>query len=86
MKKGIVRKNKEVTNFQILTAIGELSQAVGSKFERVDFRFDEVAHEFKRVHRELGDLQYQITRVESLLLQNHEKRIKAIEQKLGLEV
>jgi len=71
-------KGERKSNQSVLDAISELAQAVGAGFDKVDKRFD-------RVDKRLVDLQDQINRIETYILQDHQRRLETIEHKLGIE-
>ncbi|HEY4475514.1 MAG TPA: hypothetical protein VJB92_02205 [Candidatus Paceibacterota bacterium] len=69
---------EKINNQSVLDAISELALAVEAGFDKVDKRFD-------RVDKRLVDLQEQINRIETYILQDHQRRLETIEHKLGIE-
>ena len=69
---------------RVLNALADLSGAVGKGFDRVHERFSEVGDRFNKVDQQLLEMRGQLDRIESMILRDHEERLHAIEEKLGL--
>lgn len=86
------KQNKEE---EILQALGGLTEAVGSRFDKVDDNLGEIRKDatalrgdmndqFRGVYRDLEQMKDQLDRIESSILNEHAKRLEALERKVGL--
>lgn len=66
----------------MLGALADLSEAVGKGFERVDKNFTEVHGRFELGDRQMLEIRNQLDRIESMILKDHDRRIRSLEQKL----
>ena len=58
------------SNEEILHTLADMNEAIGGRFDRVD--------------EQLVDMQTQLNRIETIILQEHARRIEALERKAGL--
>ena len=58
------------SNEEILHTLADMNEAIGGRFDRVD--------------EQLADMQTQLNRIETIILQEHARRIEALERKAGL--
>lgn len=65
------------TKADVTNAIDNLAVIVNRGFERVEKGFEKIDKRF-------DDLQYQINRMETYILKDHQKRLEIIEQKFGI--
>ena len=69
---------------EILETLTGLTEAVGSRFDRVDARFDTVDKKLVEHNQQLGEIRQQLDRIEHSILEEHARRITALEQKVGI--
>ena len=62
---------------EVLEAISDLTGAVGSRFDKIDERFDKVDEQFT-------DIRAQLSRIEGIILKDHERRLEQLERKVGI--
>ena len=81
-------KNKED---EILDTLTGLTEAVGSRFDKIDRRFDKVDGELHVVNTRLDEvngrldtMNTQLERIEHSILEEHSRRIEALERKVGM--
>ena len=58
------------SNEEILHTLADMNEAIGGRFDRVD--------------EQLVDMQTQLNQIETIILQEHARRIEALERKAGL--
>jgi hypothetical protein len=62
----------------VLEAINNLAMATGKGF-------DDMRESFSHVREDIADLQGQISRIESYILADHQRRLEEIEKRLGIK-
>ena len=78
-------------NEAILSTLADMNEAIGARFDRVDERFaevdrrfDKVDQRFNSVDQELAHILERLNRIEDHILQEHARRLEALERKVGL--
>jgi len=77
-KKGINNSDR------VLSALGDLSEAVGGGFEKMHKEFSEVGDRFEKVDKQLLEIRGQLDRIETMILRDHARRLEALERKVGM--
>ena len=58
------------SNEEVLHTLADMNEAIGGRFDQVD--------------EKLVDMQAQLNRIENIVLQDHARRIEALERKVSL--
>ncbi len=71
------------TNEEILHTLADMNEAIGNNFEKVWAEFASVNGRFDRVDQQLTHVIERLNRIEEVILQEHARRIEALERKIG---
>ena len=91
-------RTQDSYNDDVIRALADLSGAVGAGFQKVYGEFAEVGDHLSKVDREflkmdsrfenvdheLQEIRGQLDRIETMILKDHERRLEAVEKKIGL--
>ncbi len=73
---------------EILETLTGLTDAVGSRFDKIDGRFDKMEKrdaEFRGdTDQQFSEIRGQLDRIEHSILEEHARRIEALERKIGI--
>lgn len=78
-----------------METLSGLTHAVGNRFDKIDRQFKEVREDiaelrgdterqFKDVRGQLDQMQDKLDHIEHLILEEHARRLEALEQKVGI--
>ena len=72
---------------KVVEALADMNEAIGNRFDRVDERFDEIERRVSRlesgVNRQFGEVHIRLERIENILLEDIQRRVEMLEQKVG---
>ena len=71
------------SNEEILHTLADMNEAIGNNFEKVWAEFASVNGRFDRVDQQLTHAIERLNRIENIVLQDHARRIEALERKIG---
>ena len=69
---------------KVVEALADMNEAIGARFDRIDQRLTEHDARFDRVDQDLTHILERLNRIEDLILQDHARRLEALEQKAGI--
>lgn len=69
---------------EILETLAGFTGAVGSRFDKIDGRFDKIDEKLVEHDQQLSEIRQQLDRIEHSILEEHSRRIEALERKVGL--
>lgn len=69
---------------EILHTLADMNEAIGANFEKVWTEFADIRGRLDRNDQQLAHIIDRLNRIEQIILQEHARRIEALERKVGL--
>ncbi len=71
-------------NNKIIETLADMNEAIGNRFDRVDEQFTDLRGRIDRVEQRVGGVEQRLERMENILLEDIQRRVEILEQKVDI--